>query len=85
MALPMLDDAVSLPHPASRVVTLPDATYLFQAKVLGSLAEHGTLDQVLTPDLLPLVVGWATEQVGLAAPGASATPGPVPRPYHRPR
>ena len=54
-------------HSASRVVTLPDANHLFQAAVTGGLAEYGTLDQVFTPDFLPLVVGWVAEQAALTA------------------
>jgi dienelactone hydrolase len=72
---PLLEAQLAGGAPASQVVTLPDANHLFQAAVTGALAEYGTLDQAFTPDLLPLVVGWIRQQVGLPAPAASADAG----------
>ena len=62
-------------HPASRVVTLPDANHLFQAAETGGLAESGTLPAEFTPEFLPLVTGWVAEVAGLEGPGPSASPG----------
>jgi pimeloyl-ACP methyl ester carboxylesterase len=60
--------------PASRVVTLPDANHLFQSAETGSPNEYGSLEQSFTPDFLPLVVGWVTEQTGLPAPSFAPVP-----------
>lgn len=79
---PLMESALAGGHPASRVVTLPDANHLFQAAETGALAEYGTLEQSFTPDLLPLLVGWVAEQVGLPAPGGS--PGPSADPLGSP-
>lgn len=77
---PIMEAALGDRNPASRVVTLPDANHLFQAAKEGTLAEYGTLEQTFLPELLPLLVGWVAEQVGLPAPGgpapASASPAP---------
>lgn len=75
---PALETALGDRNAASRVVTIDGANHLFQAAKDGTLAEYGTLDQTFTPELLPLLVGWVAEQVGLPAPGASAVPGASP-------
>ncbi len=75
---PLLETALGDRNAASRVVTIDGANHLFQAAKDGTLAEYGTLEQTFAPELLPLLVGWVAEQVGLPAPGASAVPGASP-------
>lgn len=68
---PLMEAQLADGHPASRVVTLPDANHLFQAAESGSLAEYGTLEPVFTPELLPLLVEWVAGVTGVDAPEAS--------------
>ena len=44
---PLMEAQLADGHPASRVVTLPDANHLFQAAGTGSVAEYGTLEPVV--------------------------------------
>ena len=48
------------------IVVFPDANHLFQAAQSGAVEEYSTLAAEFTPDFLPTVVAWVTEQVGLA-------------------
>lgn len=68
---PLMQDGIDGRDPSSRVVTLPDANHLFQSAGTGNPTEYGSLEQTFTRDLLPLVVGWVAERVGLPVPGAS--------------
>jgi dienelactone hydrolase len=51
------------------IVVIPDANHLFQAAETGAVGEYGSLPPELTPDLLPTIVAWLTEHLGI--PGAS--------------
>ncbi len=48
------------------VVTLPDASHLFQPAVSGAVTEYGTLPQTFTADFLPLLVDWVTQHAAAA-------------------
>jgi len=72
--VPLMEVQLAAGHPASRVVTIPDANHLFQAATTGSVAEYGTLEPVFTPDFLPLVTAWVTDVTAHRAPGSSPAP-----------
>ena len=52
------------------IVTVPDANHLFQHATTGALDEYARLDQMFTPDLLPLVTDWIRGVTGLAEEGS---------------
>ncbi len=60
-----LEVALDERDPRSRVTTIPDANHLFQRAVTGALGEYPTLDQALTPELLPMLTDWVREATGL--------------------
>jgi len=49
------------------ILVLPDANHLFQSAETGAIQEYGTLAAEFTPDLLPAILDWVTERIGLAA------------------
>jgi hypothetical protein len=51
----------------SRTVVLPTANHLFQDALTGAVTEYGTLPAEFTPELLPLVTEWVTEQTRVTA------------------
>jgi pimeloyl-ACP methyl ester carboxylesterase len=53
----------------AEIVVLPDANHLFQSAETGAVGEYASLPPEFTPDLLPTIVAWLAEQLGL--PGAS--------------
>ena len=60
----------SLPIAARRqvqVVSLPDANHLFLRAASGGVAEYGSVDPHLMPELLSLLRDWVREQVVLPA------------------
>jgi dienelactone hydrolase len=65
---PALEDALARGDPTSLVVTLPDANHLFQSAETGSPVEYGSLDDVFTPDLLPLLTAWLADRLDLPTP-----------------
>jgi pimeloyl-ACP methyl ester carboxylesterase len=48
------------------IVVFPDANHLFQASRTGAVSEYTTLEPSFTPEFLPTLVDWVTEQAGLA-------------------
>ena len=52
-------------NPDFTVVTLPDMNHILQRAVTGGLDEYGTLEPVLHPDLMPLIIDWLAERVDL--------------------
>lgn len=48
------------------VVVLPDANHLFQQADTGAFTEYAMLPAEFTPDLLPTIINWLREQVGIA-------------------
>jgi pimeloyl-ACP methyl ester carboxylesterase len=46
-------------------VLLPDANHLFQSSETGALQEYSSLSTEFTPELLPTIVAWLTDQLGL--------------------
>ena len=44
------------------VVVLPGANHLFQAASTGAVQEYGMLPPEFTPDLIPTILDWLTEQ-----------------------
>jgi hypothetical protein len=51
---------------AAEIVVFPDANHLFQAAQSGAVEEYSTLAAEFTPEFLPKVVAWVTQQVGVA-------------------
>ncbi len=48
------------------IVVFPDANHLFQAAHSGAMEEYSTLAAEFTPDFLPTVVAWVSQQAGVA-------------------
>jgi pimeloyl-ACP methyl ester carboxylesterase len=47
-------------------VLLPDANHLFQSSETGAIQEYSSLSTEFTPELLPTLVAWLTDHLGLA-------------------
>jgi uncharacterized protein len=56
------------------IVTIPDANHLFQEAETGALAEYGTLPDTFQEDVLPTLVDWTTERVGVGRGAPSPAP-----------
>jgi pimeloyl-ACP methyl ester carboxylesterase len=48
------------------IVTIPNMNHMLQQAETGSIAEYGTLEPVLHPDLMPAVIDWLLAHVTVA-------------------
>jgi pimeloyl-ACP methyl ester carboxylesterase len=54
---------------AVEIVVFPDANHLFQSAETGAMEEYSTLAAEFTPDFLPTVVEWVSQQAGVPSQG----------------